>query len=72
MNDTAFQKAIDEWLSDVRHEALSLQTDGCCSEHCLKIATQIADSKAQKRALERQTAAARLTLPPSLSPRGNA
>lgn len=67
MTEEMFTGEVDEWLKDVRREALELYTSGVMSEHCLGLAIQIANSQATKRAMNRQKlgilTAARQTLP---------
>lgn len=56
-------KQLDAWIVDFRQAALDAVDGGCNVPDMLRIAQLIADSKANRRALERQKLAAPLELP---------
>jgi hypothetical protein len=60
MDKVAFDNAINNWVVDFRASCADLFSDGVHPMHVMKIAMQIADSKAERRAAERQV----LSVPP--------
>jgi hypothetical protein len=60
MTDSEFTQQLDDWLDDVRAEALRLHALKGADEMALKIATQIADSRLLERVRSRQVATARV------------
>jgi hypothetical protein len=54
MDARVFESALDEWIAVFRSEALHQFHAGCAPTDVLKIAMQIADSRQNRRAMERK------------------
>ncbi len=53
VTEAEFNKAIDVWIDDFRAEAVRQFAAGCNPMDVVRIAQQVADSKANRRAMER-------------------
>lgn len=55
MDRTRFEAAIDEWIADFREEILRAFETGCLPAETFQIATSIANSRMNKRQIDRAT-----------------
>ena len=54
IGENAFKRLLEDWIEDFRSEALHQLAAGCAPADLLRIAQQVADSKQNRKAFERQ------------------
>jgi hypothetical protein len=69
MDRQEFAKELDVWLGDFRSAAMGALDGGCAPNDTLRIAQLTADSKANKRASDRQRLAAPIEIAGGRLPR---